>query len=136
MRLYLAGPMTGIPRFNFPMFDVWAAHLRGAGFKVLSPHETDTPEVQAAARASAFGHPGDIPGHGTTTAPETLAKNVAEVATCEGVALLPGWAKSSGSRHEVETAVRLGLPVAPVALWQLAGADVIEGYLMAGGEGL
>ncbi len=41
MNLYLAGPMRGIPGFNFPKFDEVAATLRFIGHTVFSPAEHD-----------------------------------------------------------------------------------------------
>src|SRR3972149_3772022 len=41
MKVYLAGPMTGLPASNFRVFDVAAAQLRRLGFEVFSPAEND-----------------------------------------------------------------------------------------------
>ena len=49
LNLYLAGPMTGHPAFNCYEFSDWAAALRYYGFDVVSPAESDDPEVQWAA---------------------------------------------------------------------------------------
>lgn len=55
MRLYLAGPMSGLPGFNFPAFHAAAKVLREAGYIIISPAETDPPDVQAVALASPDG---------------------------------------------------------------------------------
>lgn len=39
--IYIAGPMRGIPEFNFPAFAKAAAYLRSHGWKVFSPAEKD-----------------------------------------------------------------------------------------------
>lgn len=41
MRVYLAGPMRGVPHFNFPAFHAAAAELRARGYVVFSPAEAD-----------------------------------------------------------------------------------------------
>ena len=38
-RLYLAGPMTGLPELNFPAFHAEAARLRALGYEVVNPAE-------------------------------------------------------------------------------------------------
>ena len=38
-RIYLAGPMTGLPEFNYPAFHAEAARLRQLGYHVENPAE-------------------------------------------------------------------------------------------------
>ena len=33
-RVYVAGPMTGLPDFNYPAFNAEAQRLRGLGYQV------------------------------------------------------------------------------------------------------
>lgn len=121
MILYLAGPMTGIPQFNFPTFERLAAALRAAGFTVISPHEADPDDVQAIAWASPDGDPSCLPAHDGPVA--TALRNVAGLGECDGVALIDGWHKSTGTQHEIATAHRFKLPVAPVGMWLALGHD-------------
>lgn len=111
-KVYIAGPMTGIPQFNIPAFERAAARLRAAGFEVVSPVERDSEAVQAAGRASPDGKLGP----GNTIAGETwgqiLARDVIIVADeVDGVVVLPGWHKSRGARLEVFVALLCNKPV-------------------------
>lgn len=124
MRLYLAGPMSGIPQFNFPAFQQATRVLRGEGFEVVAPHEEDPEDVQKIAWDSPDGDPSFLPTHDGPLA--TTLRNVHGVHRCHGVALLDGWQKSSGARHEIATADRFHLPVAPWQLWSFAGPDAAE----------
>jgi nucleoside 2-deoxyribosyltransferase len=119
LKLYLAGPMTGIPKFNFPTFEAWCVKLRAVGFEVLSPHEADPGETQRIAWTSETGDPAELPpGDGPL---ETALRNVEGVGGCDGVALIDGWHKSSGTVHEIATANRFRLPVAPAVMWEFLG---------------
>jgi hypothetical protein len=109
IKYYLAGPMTGYPQFNFPLFHEAADKLRGMGFDIISPAETDTPAVQKAAMASTTGAldaQGKIAGE---TWGEILAKDVIIVADqVDGIVFLPGWPKSKGARLEAFVAILAG----------------------------
>lgn len=113
MRIYLAGPMTGIPQFNFPAFDAAAADLRDRGFDVISPAELDRPETRAAALASEDGSPGTGTTSGETWG-DFLARDVKLIADAglEAIVVLPGWSGSRGAR--LETFIASALNAIPV----------------------
>ncbi len=101
-RYYLAGPMSGYPQFNFPLFHRVAAELRAQGYTIVSPAELDTPAVQAAAMASKDGA---LQGPNNQIADQTwgdiLAKDVKLVADeIDGIIFLHGWDQSRGANLE------------------------------------
>lgn len=113
-KVYLAGPMSGIPQFNFPMFDAAAAHLRDHhGFEVVSPAELDD---RAGYREAALASPDGIireQFNGETWG-DFLARDVKLIADqgIEAIVVLPGWEGSRGARLETFIgAGLLGLPV-------------------------
>ncbi|SDI64855.1 protein of unknown function [Paraburkholderia steynii] len=91
MRIYIAGPMTGIPEFNFPAFFKAAARLRQQGHFVINPAEivADTSVEWA----------------------ECMKADIRELVTCDAVFMLPGWTASRGARLEHFIALELGLSV-------------------------
>ncbi|SMC02015.1 protein of unknown function [Sulfobacillus thermosulfidooxidans DSM 9293] len=98
MRIYLSGPMSGLPDFNYPAFHTTAALLRHVGYCVMNPAETGVRPDWAYA---------DYLRHDLQIL----------LAQAEGVATLPGWRTSRGARLEVTVAEMLGLPIAPVITW-------------------
>lgn len=99
-KFYLAGPMTGIPQFNFPAFHDASTQLRGKGWGIISPAEMDSPAVQEAAMASPDGKLVDNGVAGETWG-QMLARDVRIIADdVNGVVFLPGWEKSRGARLE------------------------------------
>lgn len=95
MKLYVAGPMSGLPENNVPAFYAAQAELELVGYDVFNPGSLD----QALPYA------------------ELVALGLAELDGCQGVALLPGWTQSRGANGEVEMAKRLGLLCVPVNVW-------------------
>ena len=102
---YLAGPMSGIPQFNFPLFYSAAATLRAAGYTIISPAELDDAEDKGAAMASPDGSMATI----TKTWGDFLARDVKIVADqVQGIIFLPGWSKSRGAKLEAFTGLLCG----------------------------
>lgn len=105
-RLYISGPMSGLPDFNFPAFRVAATKLREAGYEVEDPAEK-----------------GVIDGWEWI---DYLRYDLHRLIDCDGVAVLYGWPNSRGARLEVNTAEGLGLPVYGVEAWlRLAAGDEV-----------
>lgn len=97
MKVYVAGPMTGLPEFNYPAFRAAAERLRDAGYEVEDPSTNVNPT------------PDDYHGW--------LRAGLAQLIRCDGVALLDGWEASGGARLEVNVGATLGLRVAPLEAW-------------------
>lgn len=113
MRVYLAGAMRGIPYFNFPAFNKAAAELRAQGHYVFNPAEADIERVGV--DPSLDNPTGDVDLaqalHGLSRR-ECLAEDTQWICQhAEAIALLPGWALSSGARAEKALADALNLEV-------------------------
>lgn len=94
MRIYIAGPMTGLPEWNYPAFHQAADAWRKAGWDVVNP-------------AEAFD------GDTTRAYKDYVEADIAVLRTCDAIAMLPGWdAGHSGAIWEREVAkTLLGLRV-------------------------
>lgn len=90
-RIYVAGPMTGLPHRNFPAFHAAAAHLRTYGYTVINPAEIN-------------------PDH-TISWEDCMRKDISELVTCACIYLLPGWQNSKGATLEHHIADRLGMHI-------------------------
>lgn len=95
-RIYLAGPMTSLPNFNWDSFNAEAVRLRALGYEVENPAE----------------------GHETQSEPWLYYMRMAitKMLTCDQIALLPGWEKSRGASIEAHLAFDIGMHVMPVEL--------------------
>jgi hypothetical protein len=92
VRLYLAGPMSGLPDFNYPAFRTAAQEWRAWGWDVLDPSEK-------------FGGRADLPY-------EVYIKgSIIDVLASEAIAVLPGWQNSKGATLEVSIGRALGYPI-------------------------
>lgn len=96
-RVYIAGPMTGLPDFNYPAFHEAAAKLRAMGYEVVNPAENDRDT----------NDPWEV----------FLREALQKMLTCDSVALLPGWEDSRGARLEVHVANAIGMRVASLPVF-------------------
>jgi len=94
-RIYIAGPMTGYPELNFPLFHEHAARLRVEGFDVVNPAELCD----------------DIAGQWV----ECMRRDLTALLTCDTVLALPGWGQSAGATLEVHVATSLGMTLLEAA---------------------
>lgn len=104
LRLYLAGPMTGLPDFNRPAFHAAAAALRAAGYEVVNPAELNESEPIT-----------DPDGPGAWE--RYMRRDIPHLCKCDAVALLPGWTESQGAQLEEEIAFRLSMPIETTDEW-------------------
>ena len=107
LRLYLAGPMSGIEQFNFPAFYEAAATLRAAGHDIVSPAEMDADDgIDGEAMASENGDATKL----SLTWAQLLSRDVLILgdeteAAVDGIVFLPGWTASRGAKLEAFTAL-------------------------------
>ena len=89
-RIYLSGPMSGMPGLNFPTFHRMTASLRASGHTVTNPAEIN-------------------PDGGTWN--DCMRRDIAALMDCDTVATLPGWEHSRGASLEVHIGKELGMNV-------------------------
>lgn len=100
-KVYIAGPMTGLPNYNFAAFDRAAEILKARGLEPMNPadigrrwlidnahREPDADEYQ-----------------------ELLDAGREQLRKCGRIYLLRGWEKSKGAKSELYCALVLGLQI-------------------------
>lgn len=90
-KIYIAGPMSNLPGFNYPAFNAKAQELRAKGHTVVNPAD-----------------------HGVIDGmvwEDYLRFDIGNLVRCESIYMLPGWSNSKGARLEYHTAVQLGMPI-------------------------
>jgi uncharacterized protein DUF4406 len=109
--VYVAGPMSGVPEFNFPAFKEAEARLTEAGYSVISPVSKGKPSS----------------GEYTDDRPYTwyLREDLKMLLEADAIALLPGSENSNGARLERYVAEKLDYAVGTVDEW-------CEGKIYAG----
>ena len=98
MKIYIAGPMSGFPNFNYPTFDAAAESLAAIGHEPINPARTEGRE--------------DCETWG-----DYMRASIRDIADADGIALLPDWELSNGARLEWHLACNLGLRVQRLERW-------------------
>lgn len=89
--IYIAGPMTGYPEFNFPAFDAAEMALRCQGWDVISPAQMD--------REVGFNAATDKPDENWLA--DAMKRDIAAIVNrADAIAMLPGWERSTGAKAE------------------------------------
>ena len=83
-RIYISGPMTGLPDFNYPAFNAEAARLRALGYHVENPAENPPQDSWEA----------------------YMEVCIPQLLNCDTIVLLPGWSESRGALRERQVASR------------------------------
>ena len=113
MRIYISGPMTGLPDHNYPAFNAAEAQWEARGWTVRNP-------------ARNFG------GDENRKREEYMRLDFEHLLEVDAIALLPGWQDSRGARAEIVVALELGLDVfdaiTALPLEVLADIDVSSAY--------
>lgn len=90
-RIYISGPMSGIDRLNFPLFNRTAVRLRNMRWEVVNPVEIN-PDPDAKWL-------------------DCIAADLKAMEGCTAIAMLPGWEASFGARIEHLAAQKMGLNI-------------------------
>lgn len=103
--LYIAGPMTGIEEFNWPLFDSVQAALEAVGIEAVNPAALD--------RALKQTFPDEDFENGTAEGGAKLAtflkRDFHVLTKCEGIVFLEGWEDSTGANCELIVSQMAGM---------------------------
>ena len=91
MKIYIAGPMTGIENLNATAFHAAAASLRALGHEVVNPAELNPDTSKSWV--------------------ECMKVDIAQLVTCDAVVALPGWTASEGAMIKTTLAGDLAITV-------------------------
>lgn len=108
LKLYVAGPMTGLPGKNLAAFNLAARALTAAGYVVINPARHD------------HTHPGE-------SWQTYMRLAILDVLLAQGVALLPGWESSKGAKLEWRIADALGIPIFELKRWLQVEHEEVNG---------
>lgn len=104
-RVYIAGPMSGLPGLNHAAFNAAAAALRGAGFDAVNPVDLNPPPP---------ANLDSLDEHQRLQLwRQCMRRDLAAMLGCDVVVLLTGWTRSRGAWLEQELAEKLGIPAWP-----------------------
>lgn len=103
MKLYISGPMSGLPEFNYPAFHLAKEMLQARGYECVSP--------------------ADLPILDDWEWIDYIELDIDSVFSADGIATLDGAEGSKGARIERRIGERLEMPVETVAYWLELAAE-------------
>jgi nucleoside 2-deoxyribosyltransferase len=107
--IYIAGPMSGYPEFNYPAFDMAEKVLRKVGFDVFNPATNDA-NVKKMGEAYANGD--SVGVNKVRDFREVYLWDITKVIEADGIYMLMGWQFSPGAigEHSVAVAMKRHYP--------------------------
>lgn len=137
-KIYVAGPMTGYPEWNFPAFFEAEKQLIKLGYEVLNPAHSDGTTLELALESAG------IPERPNHTWAWYMRRDLPHVLDCDALCVLPGWQESKGASLEVHVANAIGIPiyilkdgnliprvkVLGISGWARAGKDTAADWLV------
>ena len=90
-RVYVSGPMSGLPDFNRTAFHLAWNELHAQGYEAIDP--------------------GNIEGGDDWTWSDWMREAIKWLVGCQSIVMLPGWEASKGARLELHIAQELGMRV-------------------------
>ncbi len=90
-RIYISGPMSGMPDFNRAAFHLAWNELHAQGYEAINP--------------------GNIEGDDDWTWSDWMREDIKWLVDCQNIVMLPGWEKSRGAKLEKYIAQELGMRV-------------------------
>lgn len=138
MKIYIAGPMTGVKDFNFPLFFETEEKLKELGYEVINPAHNDGKTLEEALISAGS------PERPSKPWSHYMRRDLAHVLEVEALCVLPDWQNSKGAKLEVHVAEELGLPiyilkdgklqprvtVIGLSGWARSGKDTVADYLV------
>ena len=103
-KIYIAGPMSGIPEFNFPAFYEASERFKNEGWTVFNPADKEGETLSAKSRET--GDPMQAQKDGFNFR-EVYLWDLTKVIEANAIFMLPGWENSPGARGEHAAAVAM-----------------------------
>lgn len=95
-KLYIAGPVTGMPNQNRAMFNKVSKKLRAMGYSVINPLDLDAVKTKNK-KIMAWE--------------DYLRRDIPYLCKCTGIVFLRDWNKSRGANLEWKIAAGLNMPM-------------------------
>ena len=99
MRIYISGPMTGIPNKNAPAFMSAEAHCEMKGWTVENPVRLDEDLDRM---HKSIGKP-------PPTYEDYIKRDIQLLRRCDAIVMLKDWNRSRGANLELWNAIEMGL---------------------------
>lgn len=103
-KIYIAGPMSGYPNFNFDAFNNAANIFRAGGWEVFNPAEKESETLSAESLVNGDAALAAEQGFNFR---EVYTWDVNKVIEADAILMLKGWENSPGARGEHAVAVAM-----------------------------